>query len=74
LRLYYKAKVNVVVENGIITKIEVVEHTRGPGRGAYEITKEIIRKQYLDVDAVSGATKSSIVMKKAVENAFKKGF
>ncbi len=68
-----KAKVRVVVEDGIITEIEVIEHTHGPGRGVYEIAKEIIRKQNLDVDAVSGATKSSIVMRRAVENALKQG-
>jgi uncharacterized protein with FMN-binding domain len=68
-----KAKVNVTVENGVIMNIEIIEHTHGPGRGAYAITEEIIRKQDLDVDAVSGATKSSLVMKKAVEDALKKG-
>lgn len=33
--------------------------------------KEIIEEQKIDVDTISGATNSSTVIKKAVENALK---
>ncbi len=67
------AKVNVEVKDGIIKNIELVQHNHGPGYGADEMIKRIIDSQSLDVDAVTGATKSSIVMKKAIENALEKG-
>lgn len=68
------AKVNVEVKDGIIKNIELVQHNHGSGYGADEMIKRIIDSQNLDVDAITGATKSSIVMKKAIENALKKGF
>ena len=67
------AKVNVSVKDGLIVKIDILKHHHGPGYGAEEITEEIIKKQTIEVDAVSGATKSSTVLKKAVENALRQG-
>lgn len=37
------------------------------------IISEILTKQNLEVDAVSGATNSSVVIKKAMENALMRG-
>ena len=37
------------------------------------VINEIVDEQRINVDAVSGATNSSIVIKKAVENALKSG-
>ena len=48
----------------INTIIDVLVHTHEPDFGAYKITEGIIKKQSLDVDVVTGATKSSIVMSK----------
>ena len=59
--------------NGMITKIDILKHYHGPGFGADEITEEVIKKQTLEVDAVTGATKSSFVLKKAIENALEQG-
>ncbi len=67
------AKVNVSVKNGAVSKIDIIEHKHGPGRGADKITEDIIKKQSLEVDAVTGASNSSIVIRKAVENALRKG-
>jgi uncharacterized protein with FMN-binding domain len=67
------ARVIVFVKDGVVTKINIHKHHHGPGHGAEKIIEEIIKKQSIDVDAVSGATKSSNVLKKAVENALMKG-
>lgn len=63
------AKVNVQVENGKITDIEIKDHMTGLGKNGEKIIDQIINKQSLDVDAISGATQSSVTITKAVENA-----
>lgn len=63
------AKVAVTVENGAITQIEILEHKNERGTPAEKIIDDILQQQSIDVDAVSGATNSSKVIKKAVENA-----
>lgn len=63
------AKVEVTVRNGSITDIAILEHKNGRGKSAEIITDRIMEEQRTDVDAVSGATNSSVVIKKAVENA-----
>ncbi len=63
------AKVEVTVQNGVITKIDILEHKNGRGKPAEIVADRIIEEQKIDVDAVSGATNSSVVIKKAVENA-----
>ena len=63
------AKVNVQVENGKITDIEIKDHMTGLGKNGDKIIDQIINKQSLDVDAISGATQSSVTITKAVENA-----
>lgn len=63
------AKVEVTVQNGVITNIDILEHKNGRGKSAEIVVDRIIEEQKIDVDAVSGATNSSTVIKKAVENA-----
>lgn len=63
------AKVAVTVENGAITQIEILEHKNERGTPAEKIVDDILQQQSIDVDAISGATNSSKVIKKAVENA-----
>ena len=65
------AKVEVTVQNGEITNINILEHRHERGKTAEVITDSIVDEQKIDVDAISGATNSSIVIKKAVENALK---
>ena len=67
------AKVEVTVQNGEITDIIILEHRHEHGKAAETVINEIVDEQRIDVDAVSGATNSSIVIKKAVENAQKSG-
>ena len=65
------AKVEVTVQNGEITNINILEHRHERGKAAEVITDSIVDEQKIDVDAISGATNSSTVIKKAVENALK---
>lgn len=63
------AKVAVAVQNGEIQKIDILEHKNERGESAETVVDRIAAEQTIDVDAVSGATNSSTVLKKAVENA-----
>ena len=63
------AKVEVTVQNGVITNIDILEHKNGRGSRAEVVVDRIVEEQKIEVDAVSGATNSSTVIKKAVENA-----
>ena len=67
------AKVEVTVEDGEIVSINIMEHRHERGKAAETVIEKIIEEQKIDVDAVSGATNSSTVIKKAVENALKGG-
>jgi uncharacterized protein with FMN-binding domain len=64
-----KVSVKTTVLNGKITQIELLEHFNGKGAPAEKIVDDIIEKQSLQVDAVSGATVSSVAIKKAVEDS-----
>lgn len=62
-------KVSVTVTGGKITDIELTEHVNGRGKPAEAITDRVIGAQSLDVDIISGATHSSKVILKAIEDA-----
>jgi len=63
------ATVEVVVKDNKIINISFIEHKYGKGKKAEAITELVIQEQSLDVDAITGATGSSIVILKAIENA-----
>ncbi len=63
------AKVEVTVRDGRIENISILEHRNERGESAEAVVDKIVEEQKIDVDAVSGATNSSNVLKKAVENA-----
>ncbi|MEY8393027.1 FMN-binding protein [Lachnospiraceae bacterium 45-W7] len=65
------AKVEVTVEDGKIVSINILEHRHERGKSAEKVIDKIMEEQKIDVDAISGATNSSTVIKKAVENALK---
>ncbi len=67
------AKVEVTVEDWEILSINILEHRHERGKAAEKVIEKIIEEQKIDVDAVSGATNSSTVIKKAVENALNGG-
>lgn len=66
-----KAKVKVTVKDNEISNITLVEHKNGLGKKAEAITDSVIGAQSLEVDVVSGATASSTIILKAIENAFR---
>ena len=63
------AKVKVTLENHKIKAIELIEHKNGQGKAAEVLPDKVVEAQTLDVDIVSGATYSSKVILKAIENA-----
>lgn len=63
------AKVAVTVKDGEMTQISLIEHKHERGASAERIIDDIVQQQSVKVDAVSGATNSSKVIMKAVENA-----
>lgn len=62
-------EVKVTVKNHKITGIELVKHVNGKGAKAETIINKVVEAQTLQVDIVTGATSSSKVILKAIENA-----
>jgi uncharacterized protein with FMN-binding domain len=67
-----KVTVNVTIDAARITEIKVTRHVCGKGKPAETITNAVLEKQTTKVDTISGATGSSIVILKAIENAVAK--
>lgn len=70
---YIYARVRVEVKDETFGKIELLEHHHDRGAAAEGIEQRILAEQKVDVDTVSGATNSSQVIKKAVDNALAAG-
>ncbi len=68
-----KVTVAVTVEDHKIQDIKIIRHENGRGAKAEAIVQDMIAKNTYEVDAVSGATTSSDVIKSAVSNALAKG-
>lgn len=67
------AKVKIKVLNNKIDYIDIIEHRCGLGKKAESIIIDVKTTQSLNVDTVSGATGSSKVILKAIENGLNKG-
>lgn len=67
-----KATVAVTVDENRITGIKIVRHENGMGKKAETIVDRVIKAQTTRVDVVSGATGSSLVILKAIEEAVAK--
>jgi uncharacterized protein with FMN-binding domain len=63
------AEVEVTVKNREIAGINLVRHNHGQGAAAEVIPGKVVEAQTLAVDTVTGATYSSIVILKAIEDA-----
>jgi uncharacterized protein with FMN-binding domain len=63
------AEVRVTVEDHRISGIELTKHINGRGSEAKVIPGRVVEAQTLAVDVVSGATYSSMVILRAIENA-----
>lgn len=70
---FVAAKVEVKIKNHKIASIKLLEHKNGRGKKAEIIPKKVVKSQTLKVDTVSGATISSKVILKAIENALERG-
>ena len=66
---FIRASVRVVIENHVITELELLEHYNDRGAAANLLPDRILEAQRIDVDAVSGATQSSKVIQEAVFRA-----
>ena len=66
---FISARVRVVVENHTIAELELLEHVHDRGEAANVLPGRMLEEQRIDVDAVSGATRSSRVIQEAVFNA-----
>ncbi|MDF2592746.1 MAG: FMN-binding protein [Clostridia bacterium] len=67
-----KVVVEVTVKDNKIVDIVIMKHDNGLGKKAEKIVDQIIKRQSLDVEVVSGATSSSKAILKAVEVALSK--
>ena len=65
------AKVQVELKDGKITDIVILEHGHGQDEPAEVIVQDVIAQQRIDVDSIAGATYSSRVILKAVEDALR---
>lgn len=63
------AEVDVTVVNQQITEIIITRHDTLFGKDAEVVIDDVLLEQSLDVDDVAGATYSSKVIKRAIENA-----
>lgn len=69
-----KVVVTVQVVDHRIASIELKEHRNGQGKGAESLLPKIVATQSVELDAVAGATYSSKVILKAIEQALLKGY
>jgi len=63
--------VRVTIKDHLIQQIDILKHNNGKGEPAESIITSVLEKQSLDVDTISGATSSSKLILKAIENALK---
>ncbi len=68
-----KAEVEVEVDDHKIIRIDILKHDNGMGKEAERITGDMIKMNTYEVDAISGATSSSEVIKSAVSDALANG-
>lgn len=66
---YVAAKAQVVIEKGQIKEVRLLEHKNDRGSEAERVVDEMNERKTTDVENITGATNSSKVIKKAVENA-----
>ncbi|MBN2348890.1 MAG: FMN-binding protein [Bacteroidales bacterium] len=64
-----KVITRVTVTDHIIKDIKIIKHRTGQGQAAEQIIEEVIKKQSVCLDAISGATISSKCILKSIETA-----
>ena len=68
-----KVEVEVTVKSHKIVSIEIKRHDNGKGKPAETIIDAMMRNNTTDVELVTGATMSSLVIRAAVINALSQG-
>lgn len=71
--VFVGAEVSVTVKDKKIVNIVLLSHKTEKGKSAEVITAKVLKAQSLKVDTISGATNSSKVILKSIENALKSG-
>ncbi len=64
-----KAEIEITVKDHVIINIDLLEHRNGRGKEGEKVIALILEKQKVDVDTISGATYSSLLIKDAVQKA-----
>lgn len=67
------AEVEVEVKDKAIKNIKILEHKTDKGARGEAVVQKVIDAQSLEVDVISGASNSSKVILKAIDNALTKG-
>lgn len=70
---FIAAKVQVNVKNHTIVSIKLLKHKTERGQKAEVIPERVVKAQSLKVDTITGATNSSKVILKAIQNALESG-
>jgi uncharacterized protein with FMN-binding domain len=63
------AKVEVEIKDNAIKNIKLIEHKTDKGQSAEVIIQKVVNAQSLNVDTISGATNSSKIILKSIQNA-----
>ena len=71
--IFVAADVRVTVKDHKITDIQLIRHKTERGQKAEVIPEKVVKTQSLQVDTITGATNSSKVILKAIENALNSG-
>lgn len=64
--------VSVTIEDHLMTSIVLLKHMNGQGGAAESIIDDVISRQSLDVDVITGATYSSQTILQAISRALEK--
>lgn len=70
---YVGVQTEVVVSNGVILDVTLLQHRQKRGEPAEVLIDQVVEGQTLELDIVSGATASSKLILKSIENALNEG-
>ncbi len=71
--LVVNALVRATVKDGILTKLDLLEHGYDKKHDGSAVIQQILKKQSLEVDGITGSTQSCKSILKATERALKIG-
>jgi len=71
--VYVAATVSVTIKDNKIVDIGLLKHKTEKGKPGEVVIDEVLKDQSLQVDTISGATNSSKVILKSIENALNSG-